>query len=90
MVRFITPSKMVSASRACPPFGQPNRTDDQGSWQLVQFIRHLPRLTPEQEAAMKRLNPVSPMDVDSDEEFLSGEDASTTKKKHVPSKEHKH
>ncbi|HUQ49149.1 MAG TPA: cytochrome c [Terriglobales bacterium] len=73
-----------------PAFGQPNRTDDQGSWQLVQFIRHLPRLTPDQEAEMKRLNPVSPLDVESDEDFLSGEDTSKMKMKHAPSKEHKH
>lgn len=73
-----------------PAFGQPGRTDDQGSWQLVQFIRHLPKLTPEQEAEMKRLNPVSPMDVESDDEFLSGEHSSPTKKKQPPPKEHKH
>lgn len=71
-----------------PAFGQPNRTDDEGSWQLVQFIRHLPRLTPEQEAEMKRLNPVSPLDIESEEDFLSGEDAA--KPKHSPAKEHKH
>ncbi|MEO5936863.1 MAG: cytochrome c [Terriglobales bacterium] len=71
-----------------PAFGQPNRTDDQGSWQLVQFIRHLPRLTAEQEAEMKRLNPVSPLDRESDEDFLSGEEP--PKSKHSPAKEHKH
>jgi mono/diheme cytochrome c family protein len=71
-----------------PAFGQPNQTGDQGSWQLVQFIRHLPKLTPEEEAAMKRINPVSPLDAESEDEFLSGPDAA--KPKHSPSKEHKH
>ncbi len=71
-----------------PAFGQPDQAGDQGSWQLVQFIRHLPKLTPEQEAEMKRMNPVSPLDRESEEDFLSGEDAAKTK--HSPSKEHKH
>lgn len=71
-----------------PAFGQPNQTNDQGSWQLVQFIRHLPKLSAEEEAEMKRMNPVSPLDVESEEDFLSGEEPA--KPKHSPSKEHKH
>lgn len=59
-----------------PAFGQPGRTDDQGSWQLVQFIRHLPKLTPAEEEEMKKLNPVSPMESQMDDDFLSGEDTS--------------
>ena len=47
----------------------------QSSWELVQFIRHLPKLTPEQLHEMERLNPVSPAqdakqkDID---DFLTG------------------
>ncbi len=71
-----------------PAFGQPNQTEDQGSWQLVQFIRHLPKLTPEEEAAMKKMNPISPLDAEADDEFLSGQDPA--KPKQGPSKVHKH
>lgn len=33
---------------------------DEDSWKLVHFIRHLPRLTPEEEKEMERLNPKGP------------------------------
>jgi mono/diheme cytochrome c family protein len=53
------------------------------SWQLVRFIRHLPRLTPREAAEMGRLNPVSPaerQEREAEERFLRGEDvtAATT------------
>jgi mono/diheme cytochrome c family protein len=38
-----------------PAWGSGDLDDD--SWKLVLFIRHLPRLTPEEEREMKRLNP---------------------------------
>lgn len=47
----------------------------QASWQLVHFIRHLPRLTPEEEAEMRRLNPRSPQEskeLEEEERFLEG------------------
>jgi mono/diheme cytochrome c family protein len=59
-----------------PAFGQGNRTDDAGSWHLVQFIRHLPKLTAAEEEAMKKLNPVSPMESQMEDDFLSGQDSS--------------
>jgi mono/diheme cytochrome c family protein len=41
-----------------PGWGNPNDGDhDQESWMLVQFIRHLPQLTADEEEVMKRLNP---------------------------------
>lgn len=58
-----------------PAFGEPGRTDDKSTWNLVLFVRHLPKLTPEQEADMKRLNPAPPTSADDD--FLSGEGAET-------------
>jgi hypothetical protein len=45
------------------------------SWQLVHFIRELPRLTPEQLARMQELNPRSPEEIRqeiAEQEFLSG------------------
>jgi mono/diheme cytochrome c family protein len=60
-----------------PGWGNPELGDfDSESWMLVQFIRHLPRLTPEEEQAMEKLNPRSAVERDEEkqeEDFLSGE-----------------
>ncbi|MGE0406184.1 MAG: cytochrome c [Candidatus Korobacteraceae bacterium] len=40
-----------------PAFGEGKRRDNVASWNLVLFIRHLPELTPSEQAAMERLNP---------------------------------
>jgi mono/diheme cytochrome c family protein len=43
-----------------PGWGNPQDGDyDHESWMLVQFIRHLPQLTADEEEVMKRLNPKS-------------------------------
>lgn len=45
------------------------------SWKLVHFIRHLPRLTPEELAEMERYNPKGPdeqLEEQQEEDFLSG------------------
>jgi mono/diheme cytochrome c family protein len=57
-----------------PAFGQPGKTNQKSTWNLVLFIRHLPKLTPQEEVEMKRLNPAPPPDP-SEGEFLSGEDS---------------
>lgn len=47
------------------------------SWALVAFIRHLPKLTPEELSEMRKLNPVSPAEANEakeEEEFLRGKD----------------
>ena len=47
----------------------------QSTWHLVQFIRHLPRLTPDELEGMKELNPRSPEEIKQEiqqEEFLKG------------------
>lgn len=47
---------------------------DQDSWKLVQFIRHLPQLTPEEESEMERLNPKGPderQEEQEEEQFLN-------------------
>lgn len=71
-----------------PAFGSSARDDDESTWMLVHFIRHLPQLTPEEEAEMKRLNPRPPMDTESDDDFLSGDEPSPPKQ--GTKKEHKH
>jgi mono/diheme cytochrome c family protein len=43
-----------------PAWGGPGTAEE--SWHLVHFIRHLPRLTPEEKAQMEALNPKSPDD----------------------------
>ena len=71
-----------------PAFGEPNRTDDLSTWNLVLFIRHLPSLTTEEEAEMRRLNPKSQLEArerQEADEFLEGE--TTEKPKKQP---HKH
>lgn len=52
--------------------------DDQGSWELVAFIRQLPQLTPAQLEEMKGMNPVpaSALKLKQEEDdFLNGTDA---------------
>ena len=43
-----------------PAFGNGTAESAYGSWGLVHFIRHLPKLTPEEIADMENLNPKSP------------------------------
>jgi len=48
---------------------------EESTWHLVQFIRHLPRLTPDELERMKELNPRSPDEIKQEiqqEEFLKG------------------
>jgi mono/diheme cytochrome c family protein len=61
--------------------------DEEDSWKLVRFIRHLPQLTFEEKKAMEKLNPKGPDDRKEEEEeekFLRGED------NHEPTIEHHH
>jgi mono/diheme cytochrome c family protein len=57
-----------------PAWGD-GRPDDQESWNLVAFIRHLPALTADEEREMQRLNPRSPDEQnegDAEDAFLRG------------------
>lgn len=61
---------------AMPAWGGGER-DRRESWQLVHFIRHLPQLTDEDKAEMKKLNPKSPDELREEQEeeaFLNGEE----------------
>jgi mono/diheme cytochrome c family protein len=68
-----------------PAWGKAGDPNDEESWNLVYFIRHLPSLTSEEEQQMKQWNPVSPSEVESDkeeEEFLEGGVAKPPSQKH--------
>ena len=60
-----------------PGFGDDDPSNDSESWDLVAFIRHLPRLTPEDVKEMEQLNPtLSRAAVEHEREieaFLAGE-----------------
>jgi len=61
-----------------PAFGEDKEgKPDEGSWKLVHFIRHLPKITEEEIQAMKKLNPKSQAELAEEEQirrFLAGED----------------
>jgi hypothetical protein len=61
---------------AMPAWGGGSGHDEQASWKLVLFIRHLPSLTLEEKKEMEKLNPKSPDEIQEEkeeEEFLKGE-----------------
>jgi mono/diheme cytochrome c family protein len=71
-----------------PAWGTGTPAGEESSWHLVNFIRHLPGLTPDEIEAMTAMNPRSPAEIRQqveEERFLSGGDATT----HEPS-EHTH
>jgi mono/diheme cytochrome c family protein len=58
-----------------PAFGSPG-VQDESTWKLVAFIRHLPQLTRAEEEAMKKANPISPTELEEQQEeddFLKGQ-----------------
>ena len=62
-----------------PAWGDGTPTEDVGTWELVHFIRHLPKLTPAELAEMESLNPKSPAEYEKArqiEAFLSGSGSS--------------
>jgi hypothetical protein len=68
-----------------PAWGQSRQDDD--SWKLVLFIRHLPNLTADEKRDMERFNPKSPverMEEQEEEQFLNGgkESDKSTKRQH--------
>lgn len=68
-----------------PAWGGEDSAEDQDSWKLVHFIRHLPRMPPEEIAAMKAMNPKSPREMEEEkdvENFLRGDDDAARKPQH--------
>jgi hypothetical protein len=73
-----------------PAWGQDTPEDDRQTWELVHFIRHLPKITPSELSEMDGLNPKSRQEFEEEESikrFLSGEDA---KPPSPPGKQHQH
>lgn len=65
-----------------PAFGEDTPEDDESSWELVHFIRHLPKIAQEEIAEMEALNPKSPAEFRRQEEerrFLEGGEAASSK-----------
>jgi cytochrome c5 len=61
---------------AMPAWGGGSGHEEESSWMLVLFIRHLPNLTLEEKQEMQKLNPKGPDDLEEEkeeEEFLKGE-----------------
>ena len=72
-----------------PAWGNGTRESEDASWRLVRFIRHLPRLTPEEIERMEAMNPRSPQEIRQEieeERFLRGEDSAPVE----PPAPHKH
>ena len=64
-----------------PAFGTGDPSQDTDSWKLVHFIRHLPRITPEELQEMKALNPKTTHEREEEaahERFLRGDDVPDT------------
>jgi len=77
-----------------PAWGADTKEDDRVTWELVHFIRHLPRLTPEELAEMRGLNPKSREEYEEEEaerRFLENDSTSNetgSTKPHGPSAGH--
>jgi mono/diheme cytochrome c family protein len=60
-----------------PAWGTGTAHDEEDSWKLVHFIRHLPQLSFQEKKEMESLNPKSPDELKEEQEeekFLKGED----------------
>jgi mono/diheme cytochrome c family protein len=58
-----------------PAWGSGSEHDTQDSWKLVRFIRHLPKLSAEEEQDMEQMNPKTPDELKEEQEereFLNG------------------
>ena len=72
-----------------PAWGTGTKEGEEASWHLVHFIRHLPKITPEEIEQMEAMNPRSPAEIRQDieaERFLQGEEPTPAE----PSSPHRH
>jgi mono/diheme cytochrome c family protein len=68
-----------------PGWGTGSSHDEEDSWKLVHFIRHLPDLTVEERKQMEKLNPKSPdewKEEQEEEKFLNGEGTNEPQQHH--------
>jgi mono/diheme cytochrome c family protein len=73
-----------------PAFGAGTAESERESWELVHFIRHLPRLTEQELQEMRRFNPMSREELEAElaaEAFLRGEGPPP---KQQPARAHEH
>jgi mono/diheme cytochrome c family protein len=59
-----------------PAWGSPGPENDAETWELVHFIRHLPKITADELAEMEELNPKTRKEIEEEEatrRFLAGE-----------------
>jgi mono/diheme cytochrome c family protein len=68
---------------AMPAWGDGDPAEDKASWKLVHFIRHLPKLTPDELEWMKTLNPKTKHDLEEAafDQFLQGDDGAAARTK---------
>jgi mono/diheme cytochrome c family protein len=71
-----------------PAWGEPNTLQDDDSWQLVLFIRHLPKLTAEEIKDMVHYNPVGEMEREEEKEHEEAPKTGNPSGKSAP--EHRH
>jgi len=69
-----------------PAWGEPHTDQDDESWQLVLFIRHLSHLTPEETKDMESYNPIGKME----QEEEPAEAPNAAKPSGKPAEEHHH
>ena len=58
-----------------PAWGDAAGHDDEDNWKLVHFIRHLPKITPQELQEMKSMNPINPTEMKEEQQekkFLEG------------------
>ena len=71
-----------------PAWGEPNLVQDDDSWQLVLFIRHLPKITAEEIKDMEHYNPVGEMEREDQKEHEGAAGSGSASGKPIP--EHHH
>jgi mono/diheme cytochrome c family protein len=71
-----------------PAWGEPNTDQDDDSWQLVLFIRHLPKLTAEEIKDMEHYNPVGEMEREDEKEHEQAPTGADSSEKSAPVHHH--
>ena len=71
-----------------PAWGEPNSPQDDESWQLVLFIRHLSKLTAEEIKDMEHYNPVGEMEREDEKEHEAAPSSGNASGKSAPENHH--
>lgn len=68
-----------------PAWGGDDQAEDQDSWKLVHFIRHLPEISAAEIKEMRTMNPTSPHEMEDERDtnkFLRGDEEDAARKPH--------